>query len=101
MNTKITESLEAIQSKKIQAIVERSALSFINLMTHKESELLETMQGIEEGKSLTISHSLILDLEKNSQKDRVSFSMKHQIEKEGQIPDPDQPELPNVDGGGE
>ena len=63
-------------------------------MSHKETELIETMQEIEEGKKLNISHSLVLDLEKNNQMDRVSFSVRHQIECDGEIPNPDQPELP-------
>ena len=52
------------------------------------------MQEIEEGKTLNISHSLILDIGKNNQKDRVAFSVRHQIECDGEIPNPDQPELP-------
>jgi hypothetical protein len=94
MKTTIEQSLDAIQSPKIRAIVAKSALSFINLMAHKESEIIETMQEIEEGKKLSISHSLVLDLEKNNQMDRVSFSVRHQIECDGEIPNPDQPELP-------
>ena len=94
MKTTIEQSLDAIQSPKIRAIVAKSALSFINLMSHKESEIIETMQEIEEGKKLSISHSLVLDLEKNNQTDRVSFSVRHQIECDGEITNPDQPELP-------
>jgi hypothetical protein len=98
MKTTIEHSLEGIQSPKIRAIVAKSALSFINLMSHKESEIIETMQEIEEGKKLSISHSLVLDLEKNNQTDRVSFSVRHQIECDGEIPNPDQPELPALNG---
>lgn len=96
MKTTIEHSLEGIQSLKIRAIVAKSAISYINLLAHKETELLETMQEIEEGKKLNISHSLILDLEKNNQMDRVSFSVRHQIECDGEIPNPDQPELPII-----
>ena len=94
MKTTIEHSLEGIQSLKIRAIVAKSAISYINLLGHKETELLETMQEIEEGKKLNISHSLILDLEKNNQMDRVSLSVRGQIECDGEIPNPDQPELP-------
>ena len=97
MKTKIEQAINGFQSDKIRAIAAKSAVSYLNLMAHKESELLETMQEIEEGKTLNVGHALILDLEKNSQKDRVSFSVRHQIECEGQIPDPDQPDLPGVD----
>ena len=93
MKTTIEHSLNGIQSLKIRAIVAKSAISYINLLAHKETELLETIQEIEEGKTLNISHSLILDLGKNNQKDRVSFSVRHQIECDGEIPNPDQPEL--------
>ena len=94
MTKTLEHSLNGIQSLKIRAIVAKSAISYINLLAHKETELLETIQEIEEGKTLNISHSLILDLGKNNQKDRVSFSVRHQIECDGEIPNPDQPELP-------
>ena len=94
MTKTIEHSLSGIQSLKIRAIVAKSAISYINLLAHKESELMETMQEIEEGKTLNISHSLILDIGKNNQKDRVAFSVRHQIECDGEIPNPDQPELP-------
>jgi hypothetical protein len=93
MTKTLEHSLNGIQSLKIRAIVSKSAISYINLLAHKETELLETIQEIEEGKTLNISHSLILDLGKNNQKDRVSFSVRHQIECDGEIPNPDQPEL--------
>jgi hypothetical protein len=93
MTKTLEHSLNGIQSLKIRAIVAKSAISYINLLAHKETELLETIQEIEEGKTLNISHSLILDLGKNNQKDRVSFSVRHQIECDGEIPNPDQPEL--------
>jgi hypothetical protein len=93
MTKTLEHSLNGIQSLKIRAIVLKSAISYINLLAHKETELLETIQEIEEGKTLNISHSLILDLGKNNQKDRVSFSVRHQIECDGEIPNPDQPEL--------
>jgi hypothetical protein len=101
MKTTLEESLQGFQSPKIRAIVERSAISFVNLMSHKESELVETMQEIEEGKTLSIGHALILDIGKNQQKDRVSFSVKHQIERDGEIPDPDQADLPLGEDGEE
>ena len=94
MTKTLEHSLNGIQSLKIRAIVAKSAISYINLLAHKETELLETMQEIEEGKTLNISHSLILDLGKNNQKDRVAFSVRHQIECDGEIPNPDQPDLP-------
>lgn len=93
MNTNIDESLQLIQSPKVRAIVAKSAVSFVNLMSHKETELIETMQEIEEGKTLNVSHSLVLDLGRNQQKDKIAFSVKHSIECDGEIPDPDQPEL--------
>ena len=93
MTKTLEHSLNGIQSLKIRAIVAKSAISYINLLAHKETELMETIQEIEEGKTLNISHSLIIDLGKNNQKDRVSFSVRHQIECDGEIPNPDQPEL--------
>jgi len=91
---KIEEKLQAIQSPKIRAIVARSASKYIALMANQEPEILEAMQEAEEGQKISISHALILDLERNQQKDRVSFSVKHSVEADGEIPNPDQLELP-------
>jgi hypothetical protein len=101
MNTNIDEALKAFNSPKIRAIAEKSALSYVNLLSHRETEITETMQELEEGQSLTIGHSLKLDIEKNRQTDRVSFSAKYVIDHDCEIPNPDQPELPNVEGGAE
>lgn len=99
MKTNIESSLDLIQSPKVRAIVAKSASAFVNLMSHKETELLDTLQEVEEGKKLTISHALVLDIEKNQQTDRVAFSMRHSIESDGEIPDPDQLELPTGEEG--
>lgn len=99
MNTTIEQSLDAIQSPKIRAIVAKSATAFVNLMAHKESELIDTMLEIEEGKALNIGHALILNFDKNQQTDRVSFSVSHSIKCDAQIPDPDQLELPTGEEG--
>lgn len=99
MNTTIDDLLKEIQSDKIRAIVARSASKYILLMANQESEILEAMQEIEEGKPFAIAHSLTLNLEKNRQVDRVSFSVKHSIESDGEIPDPDQLELPTGEEG--
>ena len=100
MITKIEHSLQGIQSDKIRAIVAKSALSYINLLAHKETELIETLQDVEEGQKLSISHGLTLDLEKNNQQDRISFAARHQIKCDGQIPDPAQPGLPGTESEG-
>lgn len=98
MNTNIEEALEAIQSPKIRAIVSKSAAKYAVLMANQETELLKTLQNLEEDQKLTVSHSLTLDLGRSRQKDRVAFNVKHSVESEGEIPDPDQMDLP-MEGG--
>lgn len=100
MNTTIEDSLQAIESPKIRAIVARSASKYVVLMANQEPEIVEAMQDIEEGKPFTLNHTLTLHLDKNRQTDRLAFSVKHSIEADGEIPNPDQLELP-VDQGGE
>ena len=101
MNSTLEQSLDAIQSPKIRAIVSKSACSFISLMSHKETELIEVMQDVEEGKTISISHTLTLDLGKNNQRDQIAFSAKHQIRCDGEIPNPDQANLPLDSNNGE
>lgn len=101
MNTTIEESLQAINAPKIRAIVGRSASKFINLMANQEPEILTAMQEIEEGKPFTINHTLTLNIEKNRQIDKVAFSVKHSIESDSEIPDPDQLKLPISESGEE
>ena len=97
MKTDIEDLLQVIQSPKIRAIVEKSAATYINLMANQETELLEAMQEVDEGKPFSIAHSLTLHLEKNKQIDKVAFSVKHSIEAEAEIPNPEQPDLPMDD----
>jgi hypothetical protein len=93
MTTTIEDSLQAIQSPKIRAIVARSASKYIALMANQEPEIVEAMQEVEEGKPFTMNHTLSLNLYKNRQTDRLAFSVKHSIEADGEIPNPDQLEL--------
>lgn len=86
---------------KIEAIAERSAESlkglFLDMAEDIEAAIhAATTQAEEDEKDsikLTLSHSIVLDLGKNIQEDKLSVSVKHSKSAAGFIPDPQQPEL--------
>lgn len=80
------------ESPKLRAIVEQSARNLISLFADHEDGINRAMvEG--EGDKTTLSHSINLDLGKNKQTDKLSFSIKGGDEIVQSIPNPDQPDL--------
>lgn len=86
---------------KIEAIANQSAENlkglFFDMTDDIEAAILAaTTQAEEDEKDsikITLSHSIVLDLGKNIQEDKLSVSVKHSKSAAGFIPDPNQPEL--------
>ncbi len=83
-----------IENNKLRAIFLQSAINLLCLGADHEDEIRETIAATEEAK-VTLSHSIVLDLGKSKQTDKLSYSIKRGDEISGNIPDPDQPELFN------
>jgi len=80
------------ESPKLRAIVEQSARNLISLFADHEEGINRAMvEG--EGDKTTLSHSINLDLGRNKQTDKLSFSIKGGDEITQSIPNPDQPDL--------
>ncbi|MBK1835037.1 hypothetical protein [Roseibacillus ishigakijimensis] len=80
--------LDNIQNERLRGIAMQSARNYEALLVEQEDDLLELLQESED--RVTISHSVTIDLAKNKQADKVSFSMKHSLEAESEIRDPNQ-----------
>ena len=86
---------------KIDAIAMQSAKNLLTLMGEMRDEIAEAMVKIiehsqsEDGDAakMTISHSIVLDLVKNKQEDKIAFSIKQSGKISSEMADPNQPEL--------
>lgn len=87
------EKLEAIK----QASLENLNVLFDEMENDIEAAIIATTEQAEadgkESVKITLSHSIIIDLSKNTQDDKLSVSVKHTANICGQIADPNQPEL--------
>lgn len=87
--------------EKLQAIADRSAENLRALIMEMADEIgnaitAATEQAEEDEKEtiiITLSHSIKLDLGKNRQADSLSVAARTKRTAEGEIPDPNQPEL--------
>lgn len=87
---------------KIEAIAKQSTENLAGLFSEMEEDIeaaiiAATEQAEEDDKDsikLTLSHSIVLDLGKNTQEDKLSVSVKHSKSTVGFMADPNQPELP-------
>lgn len=86
-----------MNNAKIEAIIKRSASNFTHLVTAHEDELIDCLQDLEDGETLTISHSIKIDIEKDSITNKISFSRKYQDESKEKIPNPDQLEMEGME----
>lgn len=77
---------------KLSAIAIQSARNLISLFADHENEIQEAITESDDAKT-TFGHSIILDLGKHKQIDKLSFSIKRGDEITMSIPDPDQPDL--------
>ena len=78
---------------KVEAIAAQACDDLMALFRDHEGEVIQHLNGVQEGKALAFSHSIKLDFEKNKQKSKLSFSTAHGGEVESEIPDPNQMKL--------
>lgn len=95
---------KTMNRSKLDAIAARSAENLVALFAEHGDAISQGIAAAAEeaeaqGKEsivVNLSHTLRLDLGKDSQTDKLSWSVKHTVEACGQIPDPSQPELPGT-----
>ncbi|MBK1884845.1 hypothetical protein JIN85_20715, partial [Luteolibacter pohnpeiensis] len=92
MHTITFELPKIPENLKLQAIVKQSARNLISLFADHENEIQQAITECEEAKT-TFSHSIVLDLGKHKQTDKLGFSIKRGDEIAMSIPDPDQGDL--------
>ncbi len=94
-----------MNAEKIEAIATRSARNLKRLIVEMQDDIAAAASAaaeqaeIDEKESvkITLSHSIVLDLSKNTQEDKLGVSVKRTSSLVGFMPDPNQPELP-LDG---
>jgi len=87
---------------KIEAIATRSSRNVKTLICEMSKDITDAItaaaeQAQADGKenfTVTLSHSIKLDMGNNTQEDTLSVSVRHKGTIEGKMPDPSQPELP-------
>ncbi len=83
---------------RIRGIALQSAINLVDLLTEHEDALQTLLCESDEG-AVTVAHSLKIDIAKNQQNDKLSFSLKTADEIVGELRDPNQPELDIEEGG--
>lgn len=83
-------------NRKIHAIMAKTLENLACLFRDCEDDIQAALA--EGSDNVTISHSIVLNLGKNKQTDKLSVSIKRGDEITCTIPDPDQPDLFNNDG---
>ena len=91
-----------MDNEKIEAIAKRSARSIQCLISEMSEDIINaihaaTEQAQADGKenfTVTLSHSIKLDMGNDTQEDTLAVSVRHKKTIEGKMPDPSQPELP-------
>lgn len=94
-----------MNAEKIEAIAAHSARNLKRLIIEMQDDISAAASAaaeqaeIDEKESvkITLSHSIVLDLSKNIQEDKLGVSVKRSAAITGFMPDPNQPELP-LDG---
>jgi hypothetical protein len=93
-----------MNNDKLQAIAQRSASNLVSLFAEGAEAIAAGIAAAAEeaeaqGKEsivVTINHAIRLDLGKDSQSDSLSWAVRHKLETCNAIPDPNQPELPDL-----
>ena len=91
-----------MDNEKLKAIAKQSAKNIKALIIEMGDDITEaitaaTEQAQADGKenfTVTLSHSIKLDMGNNTQEDALAVSVRHKKTIEGKMPDPSQPELP-------
>lgn len=85
-----------IKSEKIRNIIERSAVELVQLVGDIEEQVERALIEIDEGEKLTISHSIVIDIEADKLTNKVSCNLKTTGTSECQLPSGQQPGLPGI-----
>lgn len=90
-----------MSNSKLEAIASKAAESLQALMAEGEKDIQNAIIEAGDGEKIRLAFSITLDLEKNKQIHSLAWSVKHRLDEEIEIPDPDQPELFGAEGGDE
>lgn len=89
---------------KLEAIAREAARRLVNSITEREGRILDAWdrvveQAQEDDKNpvLTLSFALKLDLSRNALVTSLAYSVREKLEIAGEVPDPNQLELPTPD----
>jgi len=95
-----------MNNEKIEAIAKRSAHNVRTLICEMSDDITSAINAAAEqaqadGKenfTVTLSHSIKLDMGNDTQEDTLAVNVRHKATIEGKMPDPSQPELPFEEG---
>lgn len=90
-----------MSNSKLEAIAAKAAESLRALMAEGEKDIQDAIMDAADGEKIRLSFAIVLDMEKNKQLHSLAWSVKHRLDEEIEIPDPDQPELFGEEGGEE